>query len=177
MARRGNGSETRACPAPTILITRATQTALDHRAVRFEAVGRDQRDSNQAAAGDDVVEDCCGVSRGPAADEAACPYTGGHLDRRKQPRRSALAADERVEFVGLQLEDVEVPQPVLRERPIMRAVPEMPTPSTRRLATWSNSRLPQRRPLYAVPVFVLTVPLQTVHRYRCRRPDFVANEP
>ena len=32
-------------------------------------------------------------------------------------------------------------------------------------------------PLYAVPVFVLSVPLQTVQRYRCRRPDFVANEP
>ena len=31
--------------------------------------------------------------------------------------------------------------------------------------------------MYAVPVFVLRVPLQTVQRYRCRRPDFVANEP
>ena len=26
-------------------------------------------------------------------------------------------------------------------------------------------------------MFVLSVPPQTVHRYRCRRPDFVANEP
>ena len=53
----------------------------------------------------------------------------------------------------------------------------MPTPSTRRQATCSNSRRVQRSPLYAVPVFVLSVPLQTVQRYRCRRPDVVANEP
>ena len=66
---------------------------------------------------------------------------------------------------------------VLREWPVTRAVAEMLTPSTRKLATWSNSRRVQRSPLYAVPVFVLSVPLQTVHRYRCRRPDFVANEP
>ena len=66
---------------------------------------------------------------------------------------------------------------VLRERPVTRAVAEMLTPSTRRLATWSNSRRAQRRPLYAVPVFVLSVPPQTVQRYRRRRPDFVANEP
>ena len=53
----------------------------------------------------------------------------------------------------------------------------MLTPSTLRLATWSNSLRAQRRPLYAVPVFVLSVPPQTVQRYRRRRPDFVANEP
>ena len=58
-----------------------------------------------------------------------------------------------------------------------RAVADMLTPSTRRLATWSNSLRAQRRPLYAVPVFVLSVPPQTVQRYRRRRPDFVANEP
>ena len=44
---------------------------------------------------------------------------------------------------------------VLREWPVTRAVAEMLTPSTRRLATWSNSLRAQRRPLYAVPVFVL----------------------
>jgi hypothetical protein len=66
---------------------------------------------------------------------------------------------------------------VLREWPVTRAVAEMLTPSTRKRATWSNSRRVQRSPLYAVPVFVLSVPLQTVHRYRRRRPDFVANEP
>ena len=66
---------------------------------------------------------------------------------------------------------------VLREWPVTRAVAEILTPSTRRLATWSNSRRVQRSPLYAVPVFVLSVPLQTVQRYRRRRPDFVANEP
>ena len=66
---------------------------------------------------------------------------------------------------------------VLREWPVTRAVAEMLTPSTRRLATWSNSRRVQRSPLYAVPVFVLSVPPQTWQRYRRRRPDFVANEP
>ena len=66
---------------------------------------------------------------------------------------------------------------VLREWPVTRAVAEMLTPSTRRLATWSNSRRVQQSPLYAVPAFVLSVPLQTVQRYRRRRPDFVANEP
>ena len=49
---------------------------------------------------------------------------------------------------------------VLRERPVTRAVAEMLTPSTRRLATWSNSRRPQRSPRYGVPVFGLTVALQ-----------------
>ena len=66
---------------------------------------------------------------------------------------------------------------VLREWPVTRAVAEMLTPSTRRLATWSNPRRVHRSPLYAVPVFVLSVPPQTVQRYRHRRPDFVANEP
>ena len=66
---------------------------------------------------------------------------------------------------------------VWREWPVTRAVAEMLTPSTRRLATWSNSLRAQRRPLYAVPVFVLTVPPQTVQRYRQRRPHFVGNEP
>ena len=47
---------------------------------------------------------------------------------------------------------------VWREWPVTRAVAEMLTPSTRRLATWSDSLRAQRRPLYAVPVFVLTGP-------------------
>ena len=42
---------------------------------------------------------------------------------------------------------------------------------------WSHSLRAQRRPLYAVPVCVLTVPPQTVQRYRQRRPHFVGNEP
>ena len=66
---------------------------------------------------------------------------------------------------------------VLREGPVTRAVAAMLTPSTRRLATWSNALRAQRRPLYAVPVCVLTVPPQTVQRYRQRRPHFVGNEP
>ena len=66
---------------------------------------------------------------------------------------------------------------VWREWPVTRAVAAMLTPSTRRLATWSNSLRAQRRPLYAVPVCVLTVPPQTVQRYRQRRPHFVGHEP
>ena len=66
---------------------------------------------------------------------------------------------------------------VLRERPVTRAVAEMLLPSTRRLATWSNSLRLQRRPAYTVPVCVLSVCPHTVQRYRRRRPDFVANEP
>ena len=58
---------------------------------------------------------------------------------------------------------------VLREWPVTRAVEEMLTPATRRLATWSNSRRVQRSPRYAVPVFVLSVLLQMVQRYRHRR--------
>ena len=58
-----------------------------------------------------------------------------------------------------------------------RAVAERSTPSTRRLATWSNAFRLQRRPLYAVPVFVLSVPPQLLQRYRRRRPDFVVNQP
>ena len=63
-----------------------------------------------------------------------------------------------------------------RAWPVTRAVAEMLTPSTRRLATWSNSLRAQRRPLYAVPVCVLTVPPQTVQRYRQRRPHFVGHD-
>ena len=66
---------------------------------------------------------------------------------------------------------------VWRAWPVTRSVADMLTPSTRRLATWSNSLRAQRRPLYAVPVCVLTVPPQTVQRYRQRRPHFVGNEP
>ena len=54
---------------------------------------------------------------------------------------------------------------VVREWPVTRAGADILTPSTRRLATWSNSRRLQRRPRYAVPVFVLSVPPQTVQRY------------
>ena len=66
---------------------------------------------------------------------------------------------------------------VWRAWPVTRAVADMLTPSTRRLATWSTALRAQRRPLYAVPVCVLTVPPQTVQRYRQRRPHFVGNEP
>ena len=66
---------------------------------------------------------------------------------------------------------------VWRAWPVTRAVADMLTPSTRRLATWSHSLRAQRRPLYAVPVCVLPGPPQTVQRYRQRRPHFVGNEP
>ena len=61
--------------------------------------------------------------------------------------------------------------------PVARAVAEMLTPSTRRLATWLNSLRVQRRPRDAVPVLVLSVCPRTLQRYRRRRPDFVENEP
>jgi hypothetical protein len=66
---------------------------------------------------------------------------------------------------------------VFRERPVTRAVAEMLMPSTRMLATWSNFLRVQRRPEYAVPVFVLTVRPHILQRYRRRRPDFVVNKP
>ena len=66
---------------------------------------------------------------------------------------------------------------VVRAWPVTRAVAEMLTPSTRRRATWSNSLQDKRRPLYAVPVCVLTVPPPIVQRYRQRQPHFVGNEP
>ena len=65
---------------------------------------------------------------------------------------------------------------VLRECLVTR-VAEMLMPSTRKLATWSNSFRVQRRPQYSVPVFTLTVPPQLLQRYRRRRPDFVVNQP
>ena len=46
-----------------------------------------------------------------------------------------------------------------------------------RLVRRSNSLRVQRSPLYAVPVFRLTVPLHLLQRYRRRRPDFVGNQP
>jgi hypothetical protein len=66
---------------------------------------------------------------------------------------------------------------VLRECPVTRAVAERLTPSTRRLATWLNAFRLQRRPRYAVPVFVLRVVPQLVQRYRRRRPDLAVNQP
>ena len=64
-----------------------------------------------------------------------------------------------------------------RAWPVTRAVAALLTPSTRRLATWSHALRAPRRPLYAVPVCVLTVPPPTVQRYRQRRPHFVGHEP
>ena len=169
--------------------------ALNHPNVVLGPIGRDQRESHHASAEDDVVEDGRGVSRGAAAEHAPGPQSGTHLDGRTQPCGSALVADERAERISLQRNDFEVANirwlkrfaavearsspraMVLREGPVPRAVADMLTPSTRRLATWSNALRAQRRPLYAVPVCVLTVPPQTVQRYRQRRPHFVGNEP
>ena len=66
---------------------------------------------------------------------------------------------------------------VLRERRVRRAVADMLMPSTRMLATWSNSLPVQRRPEYGVPVFLLTVPPHILQRYRRCRPDLVVNQP
>ncbi len=89
---------------------RGTHEAHDHREVVLEAIRGDQWESNKASAEDDVVEYGLGVSIGAAADEATRPQAGTHLDGRKQPHGSALAADERVEFIVLKLNDLEVPQ-------------------------------------------------------------------
>ena len=56
-------------------------------------------------------------------------------------------------------------------------VAEMLAPSTRRLATWSNSLQVQRRPEYAVSVFGLKIPPHILQRQRRRRPDLVVNQP
>ena len=172
---------------------RRPQEALNHPNVVLEPIGRDQRESHHASAEDDVVEDGRGVSRGAAAEHAPGPQSGTPLDGRTQPCGSALVADERAELISSMISKsrnirwlkrfaaVEARSShramVWRAWPVTRAVAEMLTPSTRRLATWSNSLRAQRRPLYAVPVCVLTVPPQTVQRYRQRRPHFVGNEP
>ena len=51
-----------------------------------------------------------GVSIGTAADEATHPQPGTHLDGRKEPYGPALAADKRIEFIGVKFNDLEVPQ-------------------------------------------------------------------
>ena len=58
---------------------------------------------------------------------------------------------------------------VWRAWPVTRAVADMLTPSTRRLATWSHSLRAQRRPLYAVPVCVLTASAKYTLRALARR--------
>ena len=180
------------CQRPSILKSPARSC---NRTV-LEPIGRDQRESHHAAAEDDVVEDGRGVSRGAAAEHAPGPQSGTHLDGRTQPCGSALVADERAARISLQLNDFEVAQhplvealrrcrgPLEPSRDGMAGMARDPggrrhahTLDARRLATWSHALRAQRRPLYAVPVCVLTVPPQTVQRYRQRRPHFVGNEP
>ena len=67
------------------------------------------------AAEDDVVEYRHGVARGPAADEAARPHTGGHLDGRG-------SATEHFEQVAVLQEDAR-PTPALRRSPNAAARP------------------------------------------------------
>jgi len=85
-----------------------TEEASDHPEVVLEAVGGNQRDSNEAPPEDDVAYYRLGVSRGAAAEHAPGPQAETHLDGRKQPRGSALAADERAELISLKLHDVEI---------------------------------------------------------------------
>ena len=56
---------------------------------------------------------------------------------------------------------------VWREWPVTRAVAEMLTPSTRRLAPWSHSLRAQRRPLYAgvMESFFSTVKSELADRF------------
>ena len=56
------------------------------------------------------MEHSFGVSIGAAADEAVHPQPGTHRDGRKEPYGPALAADKRTEFIGLKLNDLDVPQ-------------------------------------------------------------------
>ena len=92
-----------------------TDEANDHPEVVLEAIRGDQWESDEAPPEDDVVEYGLGVSIGAVADEATRPQAGTHLDGRKEPHGSALAADERVELIGLKLNDLEVPQHALVE--------------------------------------------------------------
>ena len=55
------------------------------------------------------------ISIGAAAENAPGPQPGPHLERCKQPYGSALAADERAELIGLQLQDIEIAQHPLVE--------------------------------------------------------------
>jgi len=89
---------------------RVTNEAADHAEVVFEAIRDDQRETDEAPTEDDVVEHGFSVSIGATADETTRPQAGGHLDGRKEPRGPALAADERIELIGLKLNDLEVPQ-------------------------------------------------------------------
>jgi hypothetical protein len=79
---------------------RVTNEALDHHEVVLEAIRGNQGESDEAPPEDDVVEYGLGVSIRAAADDATGPQAGRHLDGRKEPRRPALAADERKELIG-----------------------------------------------------------------------------
>ena len=177
------------------LDARRPKEALTHPNVVLEPIGRDQRESHHASAEDDVGEDGRGVLRGAAAEHAPGPQSGtpsmaanNHVALLLLPMnvQSASACSAMISksrnirwlkrFAAVEARSSHRAM-VLRAWPVTRAVAEMLTPSTRRLATWSNALRAQRRPLYAVPVFVLTVPPQTVQRYRQRRPHFVGNEP
>lgn len=89
---------------------RGTEEANERTEVKLEAIRHDQWDSDEAPPEDDVVEYGLGVPIGAAADEATRPQAGTHRDRRKEPHRPALAADERVQLIGLKLNALEVPQ-------------------------------------------------------------------
>ena len=58
-----------------------THEATDHREVKFEAIRRDQWDSDEAPPEDDVVEYGLGVPIGAAADEATRPQAGTSKSR------------------------------------------------------------------------------------------------
>ena len=174
---------------------RRPKEALTHPNVVLEPIGRDQRESHHASAEDDVVEDGRGVSRGAAAEHAPGPQSGTHLDGRTQPGGAALVADERAERISLQLNDCDVAQHPLVEALRRCRGPLEPSregmagmardPGGRRTAHTLDA---QARDLVACPTSAakaavrcprvrLTVPPQTVQRYRQCRPHFVGNEP
>ena len=101
--------------AGELAFIRVTHEATDHREVVFETICDDQRATDQAPPEDHFVEHGFGVSIGAAVAEATRPQARAHLDGRKEPRGPALAADERIELIGLKLNDLEVPQHALVE--------------------------------------------------------------
>ena len=76
----------------------------------LEAISGDQWESDETPPKDDVVECGLGVSIGAAAEEATGPQAGAHLDGCKEPCGLALATDERVNLIGLKLNELEAPQ-------------------------------------------------------------------
>ena len=131
---------------------------------------------------------------GAAAENAAGPQAGTHLEGREQPQGATLAPDERAEFISLQLLDVEIVQHPLVEalsrcrgplKPSRDSVAGMDCdPGSRRNAHALDS---QACDLVELPAGAAKAAIRCARvraqrpadcaGYRRRRPDFVTNEP